>query len=165
MSDLFLDTDVRQFYVNTARVCAASPFSQEELERIFREEVAPVVAPNLVVAAGEWAGFDEEWLVNSISARKPGMGWMATPAKNDYRAVALLIERLRALPPEQRQQRAEAWNILAPLFLDTDPERPPVIPDESILRLDMLPSFGGDFTQIAAAWRRWLVNRPARLRR
>jgi len=118
MSDLFLDTDVRLFYVSTARVCAESPYSQEELERIFREEVAPVLEPNLLVAAGEWAGFDEEWLVNSISARKPGKGWMATPAMNNYRAVALLIERLRALPPEWRAERLAEWQSLSPFRLD-----------------------------------------------
>lgn len=100
MSDLFLDTDVRLFYVDIARVCAESPYSQEELERIFREEVAPVVEPNLRSMAGEWAGFDEEWLVNTISARKPGGSWIGSIATDDYRAVALLIERLRALPSD-----------------------------------------------------------------
>jgi hypothetical protein len=108
LSNLFLDTDVRLIYANTARVCAASPFSQEELERIFHEEVAPVVEPNLHAVAGEWAGFDEEWLVTAISARTPGRGWRESRATNDFRAVALLVERLRALPPELHSERIEA---------------------------------------------------------
>ncbi len=96
MSDLFLDTDVQLLYAHIARVCAESPFSQDELERIFREEVAPVLEPNLRSVAGEWAGFNEEWLVSAISHRKPGAAWMESLAMNDYRAVAILIERLRA---------------------------------------------------------------------
>jgi len=158
MSDLFLDTDVRLFYVNVARVCAESPFSQQELERIFREEVAPVVSPNLLSVAGVWDAFDEEWLVNAISTRKPRMGWLDFLSMNDYHSVALLIERLRALPPEARADRMAAWNALAPLFLDRDPIRPEVLPDEAILRLDMMRSFGAsmsDFAEIEATWKKW----------
>lgn len=118
MSDLFLDTDVRLFYVNVARVCAESPYSQEELERIFREEVAPVLEPNLRSVAGEWAGFDPEWLVEMISSRQPSPCWMKSRATNDFRAVALLIERLRALPPELRAERLAEWQTLAPFRLD-----------------------------------------------
>lgn len=118
MSDLFLDTDVRLFYVNIARVCAESPYSQEELERIFCEEVAPVLEPNLRSVAGEWAGFDPEWLVETISSRKPGGSWVGSIAKGDFQAVARLIERLRALPPELRAERLKEWQTLAPFRLD-----------------------------------------------
>jgi hypothetical protein len=32
-------------------------------------EVAPVVFPNLLVVAGEWAGFDEQWLFTEAAKR------------------------------------------------------------------------------------------------
>lgn len=66
LSDLFLDTDVTLHYDYIVRTCAASPFTIDELEAILKNEVAPVVLPNLYDIAGEWAGFDEDWLVKAI---------------------------------------------------------------------------------------------------
>ena len=66
LSDLFLDTDVSLSYEHIARVCGASEYSLQELKEILESEVAPVCAENLLSIAGEWAGFDEQWLVNSI---------------------------------------------------------------------------------------------------
>lgn len=69
LSDLFLDTDVSLNYDYISRVCAASEYSLEELKKILENEVAPVCYINLLIVAGEWVGFDEEWLVNKISKR------------------------------------------------------------------------------------------------
>ncbi len=66
-ADLFLDTDVSIFYDYIARICAESPFSLQELKYILEREVAPVCAHNLMVSAGVWDGFDEQWLIKSIS--------------------------------------------------------------------------------------------------
>ncbi|MBM3755300.1 MAG: hypothetical protein FJW38_15110 [Acidobacteria bacterium] len=96
LSDLFLDTDVESFHVSTAQVCAASPYSVAELERIFEEEVAPVCQSNLFQVAGEWAGFDNEALVAAIAARPPRRHRFSTAGSSDFRAVASLIERIRA---------------------------------------------------------------------
>ncbi len=70
LSDLFLDTDVSLSYDYISRVCADSSFSIQELEDILENEVAPVCAINLLSVAGEWAGFDEEWLFKSITQYK-----------------------------------------------------------------------------------------------
>src|SRR4051794_32799035 len=70
LSDLFLDTDVRLYFAYSARALAQSPFTMDQLDSIFEEEVSPVVAVNLCSIAGEWAGFDEEWLVSEILGRK-----------------------------------------------------------------------------------------------
>jgi hypothetical protein len=40
-----------------------------QLRDIYLFEVAPVVFPNQLVVAGEWAGFDEEWLFNGAAKR------------------------------------------------------------------------------------------------
>ncbi|MDB2705549.1 hypothetical protein N9Y67_03295, partial [Pseudomonadota bacterium] len=45
---------------------ADSIYTIEELKFILNNEVAPAVSENLLSVAGEWAGFDEEWLVNRI---------------------------------------------------------------------------------------------------
>lgn len=66
LSDLFLDTDVSLSYDYIARVCAESSFTLEELKEILKSEVAPVCSTNLLDVAGEWAGFNEEWLESNI---------------------------------------------------------------------------------------------------
>ena len=66
LSDLFLDTDVNLFREANARTLAASPYSMDELDRILREEVYPVCSFNLTLVAGEWAGFDADWLERRI---------------------------------------------------------------------------------------------------
>jgi hypothetical protein len=43
-----------------------SGYKIEELREIYLFEVAPVLFPNLLSIAGEWAGFDEEWLVHEV---------------------------------------------------------------------------------------------------
>ncbi len=69
LSDLFLDTDVTLIYDEIAQVCADSDYSTVELKKILSEEVAPVVSSNLMCIAGEWAGFDENWLVEQITKK------------------------------------------------------------------------------------------------
>jgi hypothetical protein len=45
---------------------ADSGLTIKELREVYLVEVAPVVSPNLCTVAGEWAGFDEEWLCSQI---------------------------------------------------------------------------------------------------
>ena len=69
IADLFLDTEIDdgvRGYV--ALALASSPFAVDELEAIYRFEVAPVVHANLKIVAGEWAGFGQEWLGERIPA-------------------------------------------------------------------------------------------------
>lgn len=63
LSDFWLDTELQDFQVDRiARVIAASPYSIEEVIAIHNYEVAPAVSANLINIAGEWSGFDSEWL-------------------------------------------------------------------------------------------------------
>ncbi len=66
LSDLFLDTDVNLFRESNARLLADSPYSLDELDAILREEVYPACSANLSLVAGEWAGFDADWLEQRI---------------------------------------------------------------------------------------------------
>lgn len=149
-ADLFLDTDVRLNFPYIARVAAASPYSLEELEAICRDEVAPILEFNLLDIAGEWACFDDDWLVDSIYARQatnPDIPYkLKTWVLEDWRSVVPLIQALRALPPEARQARVGLWYSLRMLFLDKGALPPAGLPDwrhvEYVIREEMWPSFG-----------------------
>jgi hypothetical protein len=69
LSDLFLDTDTSLTRSWRVGVLAASPYSIEELQGILLDEVYPVCRSNLRSIAGEWTGFDSEWLEASILRR------------------------------------------------------------------------------------------------
>jgi hypothetical protein len=69
LSDLFLDTDTsisRSWRVN---ILSASPYSIDELQEILLDEIYPVCRSNLLSPAGEWIGFDPEWLESRILRR------------------------------------------------------------------------------------------------
>ncbi|MBD9515073.1 MULTISPECIES: hypothetical protein [unclassified Pseudomonas] len=63
LSELWLDTEPSETDINyIARTLAVSDFPLGELEAIYRLEVVPVVYPNALATAGEWTGFDPDWL-------------------------------------------------------------------------------------------------------
>lgn len=63
LSELWLDTElVEEDLAAIARTLAISGYAAEELEAIYRLEVAPVVWGNAWVTAGVWDGFDPDWL-------------------------------------------------------------------------------------------------------
>ena len=67
LSELWLDTELSAGDLERiARVMVDSGLTLEELRQVYLVEVAPAVSPNLLVVAGEWAGFDEEWLCSRI---------------------------------------------------------------------------------------------------
>ncbi len=67
LSELWLDTALTERDLNhIASVMAESKYSLRELRDIYLYEVAPVLYPNLLNVAGEWAGFEEEWLYGKI---------------------------------------------------------------------------------------------------
>ncbi len=68
LSDLYLDNELQDYdFRHMASVIVKSPYSLEEVKQINRNEVFPVLHTNLLSVAGEWAGFDEEWLVSEIT--------------------------------------------------------------------------------------------------
>ena len=76
ISDLFLDTepDDNDFeYIAT--VLAESPYSTSDLKAILTDEVAPVLRWNFLQVAGEWVGFDSQWLEEQILQRASNRRW------------------------------------------------------------------------------------------
>ena len=67
LSELWLDTELsRADLERIARIMADSGLSVDQLREVYLVEVAPVVYSNLLCVAGEWVGFDEDWLCSSI---------------------------------------------------------------------------------------------------
>jgi hypothetical protein len=67
LSDLWLDTELREHDLRyIASIMKQSNYTIDELRNIYLYEVAPVVYRNLLSPAGEWAGFEQRWLVNAI---------------------------------------------------------------------------------------------------
>lgn len=70
ISRLWLDTEIDDLDIrHIAQVAQASGFSIKELNEIYLYEVAPVVSANLLVPAGIWTDFDENWLTSEARKR------------------------------------------------------------------------------------------------
>jgi len=70
LSEFFLDTQLQPSdYDRIARMLVASRFTENEIEDILIGEVCPVCRSNAVSPAGEWAGFDRDWLKQRCSQR------------------------------------------------------------------------------------------------
>lgn len=76
LSELWLDSELDEADRERLAVeLARSPFDERELRAIYEREVAPALAANLDSVAGEWSGFDPQWLeARCIEAaeRRPG---------------------------------------------------------------------------------------------
>lgn len=69
LSKLYLDTELQEAgFRYIAFIIIQSPYSLDEVKEINKFEVFPVLYSNLLSVAGEWAGFNEDWLVNTIAS-------------------------------------------------------------------------------------------------
>lgn len=67
LSDFYLDTELQESdFRHIALIILESPYSFKKVKEINKYEIFPILQSNLMSVAGEWAGFNEEWLVNSI---------------------------------------------------------------------------------------------------
>jgi hypothetical protein len=129
----FLDTETRHELPMAALAAVEAGFSVDEARRIWREEVTPVVGANLLSVAGEWAGWDEAWLVERIASRIQAQAkrprWLARlaggslPSLNDssWRAIERLMVKLQEVPPEERRAVTKDLFALARHFFDFVP--------------------------------------------
>jgi hypothetical protein len=101
LSTLFLDTDVALLREHRANVHAASPYTISEIEAILTDEVFPVCRWNLLSIAGEWAGFDTDWLESQIlssRSRFARFGASRVLHSREWRATRAAIEYRRLTP-------------------------------------------------------------------
>ena len=101
LSSLFLDTDISLSREWRARVLAGSAYTMPEIEQILAEEVSPVCSWNLLSIAGEWTGFDPDWLRESILRQLDRPSWLSRLGRRrilrsrEWKATRRLVERLR----------------------------------------------------------------------
>ncbi len=70
LSDFYLDTELQDHdFSHIASIIKKSPYSLAEIKQINREDVFPILYSNLLYEAGNWSGFQEEWLVGKIQKR------------------------------------------------------------------------------------------------
>ncbi|MCX4028492.1 hypothetical protein H0A36_14155 [Endozoicomonas sp. SM1973] len=71
ISELFLDNQLRDLDLNhIAKELLKTSFTEKELNEIFYYDVAPICFMNLQNVAGEWEGFDKEWLFSEIQKNR-----------------------------------------------------------------------------------------------
>ncbi len=72
LSELYLDTELDELdNERIAAVLVDSGYSTGQLEEILYRELHPVLHTNLLSVAGEWAGFDPDWLEEQILQQRP----------------------------------------------------------------------------------------------
>jgi len=100
LSELWLDTELDENQLRgIAQVLIDSGFDSAKLRQIYLYEVAPVVYRNLLIPAGNWSGFDEDWLYKTIVES------LATRGK-----FAWLLIRLRRKPMTSATE--ESWRLV-----------------------------------------------------
>ena len=103
LSSLFLDTDITLLREWRATQLSKSPYTVEELDTILRDEVFPVCSWNMFSIAGEWAGFDTDWLRSAVLKHlkrrfrlRLGFGHRLITRSREWRRTKDLVVRLRA---------------------------------------------------------------------
>jgi hypothetical protein len=106
LSELFLDTELQEYdFAYISRVLAESGHTDNELHCILFGEVFPACISNLRHPAGEWSGFNMDWLVEEIlskAVRTPANVLLPPP---DYWMIEREWRRVLALLPEARRSR------------------------------------------------------------
>ena len=103
LSALFIDTEITpEIRAHIAKICAASPYSVAELERILFDEVWSALGVNLLAVAGEHRGWDEDTVRNAVLQKyrsKWRFPWRYHPFKHvlakDWSALKVDITRIR----------------------------------------------------------------------
>lgn len=103
LSDLYLDTDVALLRDHIADTLAASPYPIDALHEMLMYDVHPALYLNLMSVAGEWAGFDQAWLVERIEAirrqprwRRRISHWFVRDIGVQWRTLVPMIEAARS---------------------------------------------------------------------
>ena len=102
LSEFFLDTELDDTDdQRIAEVLVLSTYSIQETEEILRFEVYPVLIWNLRSVAGEWAGFNRDWLREMIEPRlnrRPKIRWPKLQwgmVRDRWKRVSELVETMR----------------------------------------------------------------------
>ena len=130
MANHFLDTETRQDIPRTALCCVEAGLSPSEVSAVWRYEVTPAVGFNLHCVAGEWAGWDRDWLLDRILSAGRNATWLAPrswfarlqPNDGLCEAIARCVALLSALPSAvAREQLVADLTLLTSHYFDFCP--------------------------------------------
>ncbi len=76
LADLYLDTEDAGFVANIVSVAEQAGFTADDVDQILRWEVRPALYANYLNVAGEWAGWDNDWLEDRITKSIRGPHWL-----------------------------------------------------------------------------------------
>lgn len=131
LADQFLDTETRHDVPLVALRCLEAGLTREQAREIWCYVITPAVGANLFSVAGEWAGWDAEWLngrIARIERRRvvPGVPWLRAffywlglPIHHrTWRAIDRCMADLAAVPETERRERARTLGGLARVYFD-----------------------------------------------
>ena len=169
----FLDNDHRSRLPITALECVEAGCSIDEARDAWRYEVSAVLGDNLLSGMGEWAYWDDDWLVERIERhletlrRHPRLRRVSPLwplVHRDWRVIRRVMEDLLALEsPEARRIRASDLAILSDYAIGHS--RPVRAPDAAELERQRA-LFAERFLEVVRPVLSWKERRaaPARLR-
>jgi len=132
-ADHFLDTETRQELPWAALAAVEAGYSVEQARDVWVHEVWPAVGGNLLSVAGEWACWDEDWLVGRIlevlERRRPPRCTLSYLSHRlgvhfhdaTWVAIEALMRALLAVEPPARRALAADLAALARHFFDFVP--------------------------------------------
>ncbi len=101
LGDQFLDTETRTGIPRAARTCVEAGLTVDAAFEVWAYEVTPALWPNVWAVAGEWAGWDREWLerrVRASSVKPSKLAYVAYRARiHGVHACWIAIARCMAL--------------------------------------------------------------------
>ena len=135
MAEHFLDTETRQHLPLTAYTCLESGMDEATVRAHWLKGVAPVVGPNLLSVAGEWACWDEEWLVQRVGRRLLRGAWRWwPPAPANRECLDATLAFMQVLAPLSGPARLEEARLLSDMgdhYFDFAPQS---LPRASLVR-------------------------------
>lgn len=149
MAEHFLDTETRHRLPYTAWVCVEARLTTEAAYAIWCREIIPVVGFNLCDVAGEWAGWDDTWLIEQVRRRtRRRWGWpylgVRKMVASDWNTLSGCIELLlREQDAAARLRQREALTVLAEHLVDFVPRELPTL---SVEIRDAIRRLGPDTT-------------------
>lgn len=132
-ADLFLDTETRTTIPRAALTCVEAGMSREQAFEAWAYEVTPTVWWNGWSVAGEWAGWDRDWLFARIRERrvKPSR-WAYVVYRcrvqlghAEWVAIGRCIDVLHQSPEQDRDGVTSELTWLARHFFDFTSSMPP----------------------------------------
>lgn len=103
LSRMFLDNELDdEDRRDMAQTIVSSGYSPEEVLKVLWEEVYPVAASNLRSPAGEWKGFDLDWMQEEILSGRHRRTWLTRMAE--------------AMPHSPARMVHQEWQALLPFL-------------------------------------------------